>query len=113
MKREKRGGEQVCGDRLYECESCNKKFARKAHLQRHEKAHLDFRPYVCTICEQKFKAREGFLLYIIIGVSSTWSSVTGQSPSCSVGKVFLKSIFSNDVESSASVGSRKEHSNLH
>ena len=56
VKREKRGGEQLSGDRLHECESCNKKFARKAHLQRHEKAHSDFRPFVCTICEQKFKA---------------------------------------------------------
>jgi transposase-like protein len=55
VKREKRGGEQLSGDRMYECESCNKKFARKAHLQRHEKAHSDFRPFVCTICEQKFK----------------------------------------------------------
>lgn len=44
--------------RVYECESCNKKFARKAHLQRHEKAHSDFRPFVCTICEQKFKRKE-------------------------------------------------------
>jgi len=45
-------------DKMYECESCQKKFARKAHLQRHEKAHSDFRPFVCTICEQKFKRKE-------------------------------------------------------
>lgn len=51
MKRER-------SDKLYECDSCQKKFARKAHLQRHEKAHSDFRPFVCTICEQKFKRKE-------------------------------------------------------
>lgn len=45
-------------DKMYECDSCQKKFARKAHLQRHEKAHSDFRPFVCTICEQKFKRKE-------------------------------------------------------
>ena len=45
-------------DKMYECESCQKKFARKAHLQRHEKAHSDFRPFVCIICEQKFKRKE-------------------------------------------------------
>jgi len=45
-------------DKMFECDSCDKKFARKAHLQRHEKAHSDFRPFVCTICEQKFKRKE-------------------------------------------------------
>jgi len=77
VKREKRGGGGGCSateplllpvtmgggsgssePRFYECESCNKRFARKAPLQRHEKAHSDFRPFVCTICEQKFKRKE-------------------------------------------------------
>ena len=45
-------------DKAYECEACQKKFARKSHLQRHEKVHSDFRPFVCSICEQKFKRKE-------------------------------------------------------
>lgn len=52
------GGKRERLEKAYECEACQKKFARKAHLQRHEKAHSDFRPFVCSICEQKFKRKE-------------------------------------------------------
>jgi uncharacterized Zn-finger protein len=40
--------------RPFECYHCQRKFTRKAHLQRHMSMHTGEKPYQCTFCERKF-----------------------------------------------------------
>ena len=49
---------------IHQCDKCTKSFDKKHLLLRHEKEHLDFRPYVCNICDQKFKRKEHCLRHV-------------------------------------------------
>ena len=41
-------------DRKYACKYCDKKFAQKTSVARHERSHTGEKPYGCQYCEKKF-----------------------------------------------------------
>jgi len=51
-------------DLVYKCDKCTKSFDKRLLFLRHEKEHLDFRPYVCSVCDQKFKRKEHCLRHV-------------------------------------------------
>ncbi|XP_077996950.1 uncharacterized protein LOC144450232 isoform X1 [Glandiceps talaboti] len=42
---------------LFECDQCNKTFARKYQLQKHLQIHEDIRPFECTECDKSFRQK--------------------------------------------------------
>ncbi|KAK1657457.1 hypothetical protein BDP55DRAFT_721395 [Colletotrichum godetiae] len=38
----------------FECTYCNRKFTKKEHLKRHERAHTGAKPFKCAICQRSF-----------------------------------------------------------
>ncbi|KAK1851232.1 C2H2 type zinc finger domain protein [Colletotrichum chrysophilum] len=38
----------------FECSFCRRRFTKKEHLKRHERAHTGSRPFKCTICDRCF-----------------------------------------------------------
>ena len=41
------------GDKPYECDVCNKRFARLYTLRTHKKTHTGDRPYECDVCNKR------------------------------------------------------------
>ncbi|GAD99918.1 hypothetical protein CIMG_02426 [Paecilomyces variotii No. 5] len=43
----------------FQCQHCQRLFARLEHQQRHERTHTQEKPFVCDLCESRFTRREG------------------------------------------------------
>lgn len=46
-------------EKRFECKVCKMRFNLKSHLKRHEFTHLKERPFICQLCGNSFKTKEG------------------------------------------------------
>ncbi|XP_064607173.1 uncharacterized protein LOC135471755 isoform X3 [Liolophura sinensis] len=53
-------------DVLFECNTCDKKFTRKAHLKRHLRIHEADKPHKCSMCDYKGCEKSDLLKHEII-----------------------------------------------
>lgn len=42
------------GERNFECQTCNRRFARKQNLRNHIRTHSGAKPYKCNVCPSSF-----------------------------------------------------------
>ena len=51
-------------ERPFQCETCQKSFARRDNLTRHLRSHTDERPFQCETCQQTFARRDNLTQHL-------------------------------------------------
>jgi KRAB domain-containing zinc finger protein len=51
-------------EKLYHCDTCDKRFAKRCQLERHLLTHSENKPFHCSLCGQGFIRRDGLKVHI-------------------------------------------------
>ncbi|KAJ8975090.1 hypothetical protein NQ317_003550 [Molorchus minor] len=54
------------GEKPYECDFCNKRFARNETLVDHRRVHTKERPYICSYCNKGFTQKSALNVHVRI-----------------------------------------------
>ena len=56
----------VVGEKPFKCKNCNKAFAQRANLKKHEMLHLGIRPHGCPVCSKTYSQYANMKKHILV-----------------------------------------------